>query len=237
MKASEFSEVYTYSLISENDLTNVGLNIDNVIRVDNPVSRDFEYLRPTLKINLLKALKQNKAYSQTINLFELGKVYAGKNLKEASEHYELSGITNTKSYAQVKGILERLFGELKRDEDPTNYIEILDEGIFFSCNITDILAKPEQPIIYKPIAKFPPMMEDIAFVFEKETKIGDIIKIIQKQNKLINKVTLLDIYGDTKTFHIVYQHPEKNLTKEDIKPVRENIVKELKNKFNAVLRS
>lgn len=100
--ASGFTEIYTYSLVNE----------EASLRVDNPVSREYEYLRPTLKIGLDNALKQNKPYFSEINLFELGKVYQGKTLDRAKEMWFLSGITNSKNFYEVKGILERLLNEL-----------------------------------------------------------------------------------------------------------------------------
>ena len=56
-KAAGFSEIYYYSLVSETDLKDCEVNPDKTLRVDNPVSREFEYLRPSLKINLRKAMK------------------------------------------------------------------------------------------------------------------------------------------------------------------------------------
>lgn len=236
LQASGFTEIYTYSLISENDLNSIAINPDNTLRVDNPVSRDYEYLRPTLKSNLFKALKQNIPYSTTINLFEIGKVYTGKNLKEAEEHYELAGITNEKNFLQVKGLLEKVCKDLGREEDPTSFIEITEDSIFFAINLTKLLEKPQAEKVYRPIPKYPAIMEDISLHIKPEVKIGDIIKEIKKQSKLITDVTLLDVYGQTKTFHIVYQDPEKNLTTPEVKEIREKIQVVLEEKFNAKLK-
>ena len=78
LKTCGFSEIYSYSLVSENDLLGLNINPEKTLRVDNPVSREFEYLRPTLKINLIKAIIANKPNFEEINLFELGKVYSGE---------------------------------------------------------------------------------------------------------------------------------------------------------------
>ena len=72
-KAGGFSEVYTYSLVSENDFEENEINPDKALRVDNPVSREFEYLRTTHKINLRKAFAQNLPNSDRVSLLSLAK--------------------------------------------------------------------------------------------------------------------------------------------------------------------
>lgn len=235
LKASGFSEIYTYSLIGEKDLPQ-NLNSQNLLRVDNPVSRDFEYLRPTLKINLLKALFQNKSNFEKINLFELGKVYLGKNLDEAKEEYFLSGITNSKRYFEVKGIIEKLFDDLGIKDDPTKYIEILQDGIFFELNYSEILKNINLNKTFKPLPKYPPIVEDLSIVAGENIKTSDLISEIKKQSSLIVNVSLLDQFENSRTFHIVYQDKNKNLRGEEVAKIREKILKTLKEKFSAKLK-
>ncbi|MBI1982114.1 MAG: phenylalanine--tRNA ligase subunit beta [Candidatus Levybacteria bacterium] len=234
--ASEFSEIYSYSLVSETDLLSSGVDPQKTLRVDNPVSREFEYLRPTLKINLLKALRQNKPNSLELNFFELGKVYLGKTLDNASEEYMLSAVSKAKNFFELKGILERLFQELGNSEDPTPYLEVLDEGIFFELNFSQFFKKAKPQKTFSPIPKYPPVIEDLAIVADSNVKTGELIKEIKKQSLLIAAVSLLDQFENTRTFHIVYQHKERNLTTEEVAKIREKILSILKEKFNAKLK-
>jgi len=235
-KSDGFSEIYTYSLISEDELIKHGLNPQHTLRVDNPVSREFEYLRPTLKINLLKAFVQNKPNFKTVSLFELGKVYLGRNLDEAKENYFLSGITNTKSFFEVKGLLVRLFEELGVKFDPTKYIEILNEGIFFELNYSQIITKVNLSKKFIPLPKYPPIIEDLAILIKENVKTIDIITQIRNQSSLIVDVSLLDQFEDSRTFHIVYQNKDRNLTGEEIAKIREKILKSLKKKFQTEIK-
>lgn len=235
--SSGFSEIYTYSLISEKDLTETEINSQNVLRVDNPVSREFEYLRPTLKTNLLKAFDQNKANFKNINLFELGKVYLGKNLDEYEETYFLSGISNSKSFFEVKGILEKLFEDLGAKEDPTKYIEILNNGIFFEINYSNILKNIRMmKKRFIPLPKYPPIVEDLAIIARENVKTIEIIDKIKNQSSLIVDVSLLDQFEDSRTFHIAYQHKDRNLTGEEVTKIREKILKHLHEKFQAKIK-
>ncbi len=235
--ACGFSEIYTYSLISEKDLLENTIDPQKTLRVDNPVSREFEYLRPSLKMNLVKAFHQNKENFNTINLFELGKVYLGNAIDKAKEAYFLSGISNTKSFFEVKGILGQLFEELKVEKDPTEYIEIIDEGIFFEVNFSEIIQHTNLQKTFIPIPKYPAIFEDLAIVAHTSKKTGDIIAEIKKQSSLIVDISLLDLYEDTRTFHIVYQHTKRNLTGEEVSQIRSKILKVLKEKFGAKLKA
>ncbi|HSW47736.1 MAG TPA: phenylalanine--tRNA ligase subunit beta [Candidatus Saccharimonadales bacterium] len=234
--ASGYSEIYTYALISENDLQQEGINSEDVLRVDTPVSHEYEYLRPNLKINLRKALYQNKLISPKLNLFEIGKIYYGENLDKAEERYNLAGITNDKNFFEVKGILENLYKMLEIDEDPTEHIEQIEEGIYFEIDYTELTKKSKAYRTFIPVPKFPPVIEDMAILAPSNISIGDIIKTIKKQSNLISEVSILDKYEQTRTFHIVYQSTERNLTGKEVGEIRVKILKALKDKHGAKLK-
>ncbi|MFH1833214.1 MAG: phenylalanine--tRNA ligase subunit beta [Candidatus Levyibacteriota bacterium] len=231
-----FSEVYTYSLLGEKDLIDWEINPNNILRIDNPVSKEFEYLRPTLKINLLKALRQNQANFEEINLFELGKAYLGKTVDKNTEDYYLSAVSNKKNFSEIKGLVEYIFESLGIKDDPAKYIEIIDDGIIFEINYSQILEKMNPQKKFLSIPKHPPIIEDLAIVIGNNIEVGKIIEEIKKQSPLISHVSLLDQYQNSKTFHLVYQHREKNLTNEEVAKIREKIITALKEKFHAKIK-
>lgn len=236
LKSAGFSEVYSYSLISENELEQNGINPEKTLRIDNPVSREFEYLRPNLKINLVKALLQNASNFENINLFELGKVYLGKNLDEASETYYLSGISNNKSYYEIKGILERIFTELGIEDDAARYMEILDEGVFFEISYNKLTQNTGLNKKFTPIPKYPPITEDLTLKINENIKIGNIINNIKNQSNLIREVDVIDKFEDNITLHMVYQSEKGNLTREEAEKIREKIISFLNQKFKLKLK-
>jgi phenylalanyl-tRNA synthetase beta chain len=234
--AAGFSEVYTYNLVSEEDLREVNINSEDVLRVDTPVSREYEYLRPNLQINLQKALVQNKNIASSVNLFELGKIYSGKNLDTAQEKYHLAGISNSATFFEVKGVLERLFTELGVVEDPTEHIQLTDEGVYFEIDYSSLLKKAQTTKVFQPIPKFPPIIEDLAIIAPSDVPTGELIATIKKQSALIKEVSLLDKYEDVRTFHIIYQSRERNLKSEEAGEIRKKILNALKEKHNARLK-
>ncbi len=180
LRSVGYSEVYTYSLVSQQDLVDNSINSDKTLRVDNPVSLEYEYLRPTLKINLRKTLRENLSVEKSVSLFELGKIWQGKNIEDPKEMVFLSGITNDKNYFVVKGIVERLFQDLGTKEDATKYILVINEGIFFEMPFELLVKKRRAQKKFKPIPKYPPIIEDLALVADEKVKTGDIIKEVKK---------------------------------------------------------
>ncbi len=228
-----FSEIYTYSLVSESDILGAGFNPENILRIDNPVSRDFEYLRPTLKIGLKKAFIQNKPNFEKVNLFELGKVYLGKSLDNATEEYFLSGISNSKTFFEIKGLLEELFSQLGIADDPSEFIQSEDDIVVFELSFSKLLKKINLNKTFVSIPKYPPVFEDLSVVIDRQASIGELIKSIKEQSGKIINVFLLSQFEKTKTFHIVYQDKNGNLSNEEVSKIREKILKTLKSKFGA----
>ncbi len=234
--ASGFSEIYTYSLISAQDLEIAGINTEDALRVDTPVSREFEYLRPTLYINLQKAHDQNRNLTPSTNLFELGKVYQGRTIDEYVEKYNLAGVTSNKSFFEIKGILDRLYKELGIENDPTNHIKLTSDGVYFEIDYSSLIDKMSLKKTFVPVSKFPPVIEDMSIIAPANVLIGDIIKTIKSQSSLISEVTVLDKYKETRTFHIIYQSKERNLTGKEIGEIRKKIIAALRDKYSAKLK-
>ena len=123
---SGFQEIYTYSLVNLKDLSNLSPEPAPPeplpVRVANPMSSDQEYLRPTLRANLLATLAGNRRHEEEgIRLFELGKIYLPKQGDLPEEPEVLCGIISGSradkswlggngdyDFYDVKGIIEGL---------------------------------------------------------------------------------------------------------------------------------
>ncbi len=89
----------------------------------------------------------------------------------------------------------------------------------------DELVKNAQPSkTYHPIPKYPPIVEDLAFTVPPNFTVGPLMETLKKAHPLVYDITLLDRYQDTRTFHVVYLNLHKNLTDEDVRPVREKLI-------------
>ena len=70
-----------------------------------------------------------------------------------------------------------------------------------------------------------------------EIKNVNSLESIKKVSNLIDNIELRDIFNENYTFRIWYQDPNKTLTDEEVKKIRENIIEELKRKFGGTIKN
>lgn len=107
-----FTETYTYSLISKSDLENCGFEPQNYLRLSNPLTEEWEYLRPSLIPGNLKVLAENQSQSEKLRLFELSHIYLPRKGGLPEEKLILTGLLSGEKFYETKGIIETLCGEL-----------------------------------------------------------------------------------------------------------------------------
>ncbi len=115
LKEMGFNEVYNYSFISEKDAENLNYGKGELVELENPLSSDCQYFRPSLIPNLLKNIANNQKNFQEINIFELGKVFrqsATKKHQKPSEKIMLAGVLTGDSFYQTKGVIDSLLNKL-----------------------------------------------------------------------------------------------------------------------------
>lgn len=101
----------------------------------------------------------------------------------------------------------------------------------------DTLIKNYQPNKkYTPIPLFPAIKEDLTFQVKPDTFLGYLMESIKKTDPIINKLQLVDSYKNSYTLRIYYQHPNKNLSDQDVKNVREKILLMLQEKYSIKLK-
>jgi phenylalanyl-tRNA synthetase beta chain len=252
MKYLGFTEVYTYSLVSEVKFEGP---VEDAIKIKNPLSIDMMYMRNSLIPGLLSVIDENKNREE-IKVFELSNVYLKREKNLPNEVLMFAGIIRKRnaSFYEAKGLVEDILADMGInslifrkskttslgasvyiDKDYLGEIEILDtDSVNFELNFEVILKFANVKKSFKPFAKFPPVHEDISIIAESNTE--DVINLIKGKDPIITDVYLKDSYGESRTFHITYQDYEKNLTKIDVARIREKIIEDLKEKLGAKIR-
>ncbi len=119
-------EVITYSLVSLAALEKVSAASPVPLRVANPMSPEQEYLRTSLRPNLLMTLAANERHEEgPIRIFEAGRVYLPRAKELPDERTILCGVLSgpqsspswlmdqgVQGFYEAKGILESLFARL-----------------------------------------------------------------------------------------------------------------------------
>lgn len=135
------------------------------------------------------------------------------------------------------------FGEIH--PDVLENMEIDRNRVIYAEIYLDLLLKYiNKGVKYKGLSKYQSVPRDIAVVVKEEVLVGDMIKSIQKVDKLIEKVELFDIYRGigvksgfkSVAISIVMRDDNKTLEEKDINSVMDKIVGKLKKEFDAELR-
>jgi len=104
----------------------------------------------------------------------------------------------------------------------------LPESAFFEIDF-ERLARLFQPWgAFESISTYPEIIEDYSFVLPQTRSLADLIFEIRAASPLVREIELKDRF-ETKsgersiTLRITFQSPEKSLSAEDVKPIREKI--------------
>ena len=104
--------------------------------------------------------------------------------------------------------------------------------VYAEIDVAEFAAITNASIKYEEPSKFPEMEIDLSFVTDKFAPISEAIKA---QNcELIKKVSVADIYEDENgksiTVRMVFSHPERTLTREEVMAVADAIIADLAGK-------
>jgi phenylalanyl-tRNA synthetase beta chain len=152
-----FQQILTYSLVSLEKLQRLSPKPElktPVLKVANPMTREQEYLRNSLRAGLLATLAHNQKFEQAgIRLFEIGKVFLprGKDLPEEKEmlcavlggaRAELSWQTKNDllDFFDAKGIVERILNQLGLKAN----FNIGDDEMLFPGRGADIIVEDDK---------------------------------------------------------------------------------------------
>lgn len=264
-----YTELLTYSMISEEQMNIFNLDKPKAYKIANPLSNDWVYMRPVLWPSILAAIKQNLNHQKTLRIFEIGNAYVYREADLPKEMPVLVVAWTGNKFREAKGLAETIFSLLGLEipkpgvekmslhnwDDKRRLLlgkygtvsEVNSEllhtlGIEQSITVLDLLlpllVADARPIkTYMPIPKYPPIVEDLAFVVPERFEVGPLIDTLKKAHPLISRVSLLDVHENTRTIHIEYQDSKRNLTNEEIVPIREKLIHLAEEKFGAILKS
>jgi len=109
LKEAGFTEVYNYSFIGEKIADIFGYKKWELVELENPLSSDYKYLRPSLIPSLLKNVRENSKNFKDINIFELGKIFTPLEIngtkKKNKTHKSLTGFINKQLEKKVLSVL------------------------------------------------------------------------------------------------------------------------------------
>ena len=120
-----------------------------------------------------------------------------------------------------------------------------DDIYVFEFDLNSLIGKSSK-LKYKEAYKYPSISKDMAFIIDRNIESGDIIKTIKKvSGNTLKEVNVFDIYmgnnidKDKKSiaFNLLYNGDTRTLTDEEVMELFNKAIKEVENKYNAILRN
>jgi len=123
LAAAGFTEMVNYSFVSDAVLSKAGFAAADCVRIANPLSADFEYMRPSLLPGVLAAIEDNQGLFPENDVFEVSNIYiknSGADLPDERATVLLASYgpgDDDRLFRRVKGVFESLVGDLGRSVD------------------------------------------------------------------------------------------------------------------------
>ncbi|MCP8617064.1 phenylalanine--tRNA ligase subunit beta [Salirhabdus salicampi] len=136
------------------------------------------------------------------------------------------------------GFLGQLHPALQKDYD-------LTETYVFDINFEKLAEGITQEDRYVRIPRFPSVSQDLAFVLEEHIPAHDVLQVIQEHGgTYLTEVDVFDVYQGEHmekgkksiAYRLLFQDPSATLKDEQVEKAREQIVKNVQEKFGAELR-
>ena len=111
-----FSEMYSFSFISENDFNKCNLDSSKAIRISNPLGEDYSLMRTEMMPTVLQSISTNyNKKNKNVKLFEIGRTYSDEegNMQKGEIPTEVDQIAfamygDNADFYVVKGIIENI---------------------------------------------------------------------------------------------------------------------------------
>lgn len=170
LKFNGFTETASYSMVSEEILKKTFLTPQNYLKISNPLSDDFVYLRPSLAPSLFVLFAQNQNNFPDARIFEIANIYLPQGENRLPEEIRLlTGGQLGDRFFEIKGVLEALLETL---------------GI----NDYQFTALPNQSQLFEP-----GRLAEILIVNKPIGFLGEIDKKIAYNFSIKNRVVLFDL--------------------------------------------
>ncbi len=210
-----FTEVYTYSLTSK----------DSGLKLKNPLSEDWKYLRTSLWPSIQSVVQENIGRTNELNIFEIANVYIPQKNNLPKEELHLIVSKTNKDWFTLKGIVEGLFNFEMGITVPFNenkQVFLLDNCIIFEIELISLINKANSIVKYQPISKFSPLFEDFNITITKPY--FELINDIRQIDPKIVNIELIDKYNNKLTLRLTFHDPAKQLRTSDITPLRAKLL-------------
>jgi phenylalanyl-tRNA synthetase beta chain len=116
----------------------------------------------------------------------------------------------------------------------------------FELDLAELFAESREPVTYEDVITYPAIRQDIAVAVPEEVAAGELVAVArQAAGPELREIRVFDVYRGEQigaghksiAFAVAYQSPERTLTEDDAKRLRDSIVTALADRFGAEIRA
>ena len=121
-KSAGLTGIYTYSFVSRSLLEKTGYDPAHMLRIQNPLSEDFEFMRSSLLPSMIQTVVENQERDRFQSLFELAHIYPRKigetadgvwrDLPDEQSEFVAAFLRPGVSWKEAKGFADGFLKEL-----------------------------------------------------------------------------------------------------------------------------
>lgn len=115
LKMLGLTEAISYSIISKDLLLSSGTNPKNAVELANPLTEEWQFMRPSLIPSLVDAVAKNQNLKPNLELFEIAKTYIPLKNNLPKQDLYLAAVVTENDFFKVKGLAENIFESLSRN--------------------------------------------------------------------------------------------------------------------------
>lgn len=160
----------------------------------------------------------------------LGDILALQKTTAHFFHPKQSGLLTAGKSKDIVALFGTIHPDIARSFSVPESVTIAD--MYFS----KVVSLPKRAKSYIPLSLYPPVIEDITLLYNSTVAIEEILRLISTRDPRIKTVEFLEQYNETITLRISYQDETKNLTNEEVRPIRTKILSALEEKYGMKLK-
>lgn len=108
-----YTEAFTYSFVSKQLAEKAGFDTKAMLKISNPLSTDFEFMRTSLLPSMLDVIAENQDRFRDQHLFEIAHAYYVKDKGLPDEQLEMAvGVMGERAWKEAKGLVEHVLAGL-----------------------------------------------------------------------------------------------------------------------------
>ncbi len=256
-----FDEAYTWSLVP------AAADPDAIVFPDPLSAEHAALRTSLTPSLVEAARRNVDAGNEGIALFEIARVYLPTGDKLPDERRHLAAVAEggfARAKGAVETLFDALHLELevergahpllhpgKAAKVPDGWLGELHptllEGSWaaFEFDLDALLARVPETVEYEDVITYPAVRQDLAFVVDEDVLAGGLVAALREAAPEVREVRVFDVYRGGQipegrksvAVSVAFQSPERTLSDEDAREIRQRIVAALAKRFGAELRA